>query len=138
MTSRIASFFQTPPRLVRQFLRFGVAGAVCFIIDYGLFLILFRLFDIYYILAATVSFGLSILLNWAINAHWVFDGSKISRKSVELIMFITIAAIGAGINLAVLWAGVEVFAIRAEISKLVASAAVALWNFSLRKRFLYH
>ena len=122
---------------MKQLFRFGIAGSVSFIIDYGLFLILVRLFAVNYALAAAISFTLSVIINWTMNTLWVFDSSRIAKKSIEIIIFVSIAAVGLGINELALWIGIEFFAVRAEISKLIATALVAVWNFVIRKLLLY-
>ena len=126
-------------RIAGQLFRFGIAGGASFLIDYGLFILLLRAFGIHYIIAAGISFTISVIFNWIINSRWVFtEGAKVSHKGVEVLVFVGIAVVGLGVNEAVLWAGVMVFGVRAEVAKLAATAVVAVWNFLLRKILLYH
>ena len=126
-------------RIAGQLFRFGVAGGASFAIDYGLFILIFRVFGVHYIIAAGISFAVAVVFNWIINSRWVFtEGARVSHKGVEVLVFVGIAVVGLGVNEAVLWAGVMVLGVRAEVAKLAATAVVAVWNFLLRKILLYH
>ncbi len=126
-------------KITGQIFRFGVAGGASFLIDYGLFILLLRAFGIHYIIAAGISFTISVIFNWIINSSWVFtEGAKVSHKGIEVLVFVGIAVVGLGVNEAVLWAGVTGLGVRAEVAKLAATAVVAVWNFLLRKIVLYH
>ena len=51
-------------RLFWQFARFLVVGLFSFAFDYGLFFVLFQYFGVQYIVASTISFSLSLVLNY--------------------------------------------------------------------------
>jgi len=109
-----------------------------FIIDYGLFLFLLHIFKINYAISAAISFTIAVVVNWYLNAHWVFDQRKVSHSGLEMLIFIILALVGLGVNELVLWIGVERLSIGAEISKIYANIVVACWSFITRKLFLYH
>ena len=108
-----------------------------FVIDYGLFLVCLHILHINYALAATLSFTIAVLFNWYLNAHWVFNSTKIARKSVEVLLFFVLAVVGLGMNQLFLWIGIDILSMRAEIAKLIVTIVVAIWGFVMRKMVLY-
>jgi len=66
--------------LLTQVMRFGVVGAVGFVVDGGLLWLLISLdFDPY--LARALSFPIAVIVTWALNRNWTFRETRdISRK----------------------------------------------------------
>ena len=124
-------------RLFGQIFRFGIAGGASFVVDYFLFLVLLRYFEVYYINAALISFIAAVIVNWILNSLWVFKERRIKYRWGEAILFILIAVIGLGINELTLWICVEHVHLYPELAKVIATVIVAIWSFTIRKLLLY-
>ena len=59
-------------KLIEQIMKFGVVGAVAFVIDYGLLALLTEVFAINYLVSATVSFTASVVFNYVASMRYVF------------------------------------------------------------------
>ena len=122
--------------LLAQFTKFGIVGAIAFVIDYGLMVLLTELGGIDPVISAAISFVVSVLFNYAASMRYVFEHrSDISRKR-ELFLFVTFSVIGLIINEAIMIIGVDFFNISYLIVKVFATALVMIWNFWSRKRWL--
>ena len=84
---------------------------------------------------SSISFLLSIIVNYILSIKWVFDIKK-KQSFKDVIIFTLLSAIGLLINLLVMYLSVEVFKIHYMIGKLIATFIVMIWNFVTRKMFL--
>ena len=123
-------------RLIAQIMKFGVVGAIAFVIDYGLLVFLTEVFGVPYLASATVSFIASVVFNYAASMRYVFAPKEGMSRRREFAIFVVLSAIGLGINNACLWAGTDLLGIDYRISKIVVTAIVMVWNFVTRKLFL--
>lgn len=131
--------------LFGQFLKFGVVGAIAFVIDFGTMVALRELLGLNPIIAAAVSFSVSVIFNYIASMRYVFTRRDDLSRRKELIVFVTLSVIGLAINELIMWLGQEAFA-AAGIDyangpyymgvKILATAVVMLWNFFSRKKWL--
>ena len=123
-------------RLIEQLLKFGVVGAMAFVIDYGTMVLLTETFRVPPVASATISFVVSVIFNYLASMKYVFvhkDG--ISRKR-EFAIFIALSIAGLLINDAIMWIGTETMRIDYRLVKIIATIIVMVWNFVTRKIFL--
>ncbi|WP_139653433.1 GtrA family protein [Raoultibacter phocaeensis] len=123
-------------RLIAQIMKFGVVGAIAFVIDYGLLVFLTEVFGIEYLISATISFTVSVVFNYLASMRYVFAHKEGLSRRREFALFVILSVIGLLINNVCLWLGVDVFGIDYRISKIVVTAIVMVWNFVTRKLFL--
>lgn len=123
-------------KLFAQFMKFGVVGAIAFVIDYGLLALLTELFGVNYLISATVSFTVSVAFNYAASMRYVFTHKEGMSRRREFVIFVVLSVVGLLINNACMWAGVELLGVHYLLTKIVATAVVMVWNFVTRKIFL--
>lgn len=125
--------------LVRQFLKFGVVGIIAFGIDYGVLMLLSQAFHMDPVIAAAISFIVSLIFNYFASMRFVFTHRDDISRSREFIVFLVLSAIGLGINQLIMWAGTAQFgdsALTVSIVKVCATALVTIWNFVSRRKWL--
>ena len=123
-------------KLIAQMMKFGIVGVIAFIIDYGLMVLLTQLFDIYYLLSATISFTVSVIFNYFASMRYVFTHKEGMTRRREFTIFVVLSVIGLGLNNVFMWIGTSLMGISYLITKLVATFLVTIFNFVTRKRFL--
>ena len=123
-------------KLIEQIMKFGVVGAVAFVIDYGLLALLTEVFAINYLVSATVSFTASVVFNYVASMRYVFTHKDGLSRRREIAIFVTLSVIGLLINNFCMWAGVELLGIHYLVTKIGATFIVMVWNFVTRKIFL--
>lgn len=122
--------------LIKQFIKFGVVGFLAFCIDYGVLFVLSEGFGVYYLIANTISFTVSVIFNYICSMKFVFPGKEGMSKRKEFIIFVVLSVFGLLLNDILMWFGVDICHIYSMIAKIFATAIVMVYNFSTRKIFL--
>lgn len=119
-------------KLIRQIIKFGIVGTICFLIDYALLYLCTEYLGMYYLISGICSFTVSVVVNYYLSCRFVFDMKKKNMKE-EFFLFVLLSVVGLGINEGVLGILTESFRVHYMISKIVATAIVMVYNFVTRK-----
>lgn len=122
--------------LFKQFMKFGIVGAISFVIDYSLLFLLTEFGGIDYLISGAISFTVSVIFNYAASMKFVFQGVEGMSKKKEFIIFVVLSVLGLGLNQLIMWIGVDKIGIYYMITKIFATAIVMVYNFVTRKIFL--
>lgn len=123
-------------KLMEQIVKFGFVGFLCFFIDYGLMVLLKERLGIHYLISSTISFTVSVIVNYILSITFVFETDKSKNKVGEFVIFVCLSVIGLGINALCMWVAVEFIHIHYMLSKIGATAVVMVYNFVTRKIFI--
>lgn len=123
-------------KLLEQIIKFGFVGAVAFLIEYGILILLTDVFGIYYLVSSVIAFTVSVIFNYYASVRWVFTVRKKQQTSQQLAVFIILSVIGLLINTLVMWLLTGIFGMDYRISKILATGVVMVYNFITRKMFL--
>ncbi len=115
------------PILVRfgRFLLVGIANTG---IHYVIFLLLFRLFDIHYLLASVIGYCCGLVNSFILNKLWTFEVSR-SWSKMEVAKFIVVNFASLLANLSSLRLFVLYFSIAPEFAQIVAIVTSTVVNF---------
>lgn len=128
----------TPTKNVTvQVIRSLVVSAIALVADFGTLLFLKEVLGVHYLLAATISFSLGVVVNYVLSVRWVFANRKFTNRHAEFTIFLIICAVGLGLNLAIIAAMVQLLNVDYRIAKIVSTVVVFFWNFVARKKILY-
>ena len=123
-------------KLMEQIVKFGFVGFLCFFIDYRLMVLLKERLGIHYLISSTISFTVSVIVNYILSITFVFETDKSKNKVGEFVIFVCLSVIGLGINALCMWVAVEFIHIHYMLSKIGATAVVMVYNFVTRKIFI--
>lgn len=126
-------------KLIEQILKFGVVGALAFLVDYGVLMLLSQVFGVDPVLAAGISFCISVIFNYLASMRFVFTHRDDMSKTREFVLFIVLSVVGLIINEIIMWLGTRAFGssgLAVTAVKVVATAVVMVWNFVSRKLWL--
>ncbi|MBR3771797.1 MAG: GtrA family protein [Clostridium sp.] len=127
-------------KLIIQMFKFGIVGAIAFVVDYGIMAFLTEVFGVPYLISSTLSFCISVVVNYLLSMKYVFEGKEDVKKQTEFITFVILSVIGLGINQIVMYLVADVWLAEINksylIAKLVATVVVMIWNFVSRKLLL--
>ncbi len=126
----------TPRSLAAQFAKFAGVGLAAFVIDYGIMVFLVEVFGFDSVVAATVSYVASVVVNYLMSMRFVFRHRDGMSRHREFVVFVALSTIGLGINDVLLWLATDIAGIDYRIAKLGVAVIVAMWNFFSRKAFL--
>lgn len=122
--------------LWKQIIRFAVVGGSAFLIDYSIMILLTEFFGINYLISNAISFTVSVIYNYLLSVHWVFDVNGGRSQTQDFLVFIILSVIGLGINQLIMWLCVDKIGIFYMISKIGATGVTMVYNFITRKIFL--
>ncbi|MBU9736560.1 GtrA family protein [Diplocloster agilis] len=123
-------------KLFTQLIRFGIVGAIAFLIDYAIMIALTELAGINYLVSSGISFTISVIVNYILSITIVFKPKKDANKTKEFIIFVFLSVIGLGLNQLLMYIQVDILAIFYMLAKIVATAVVMIYNFITRKLFI--
>ena len=123
-------------KLILQMVKFGAVGFLCFLIDYGIMLLLTELAGVNYLISCSISFSVSVIVNYLLSMHFVFSAKANMKKRTQFVIFVILSVIDLGLNQLFMWLFVDLVHIPYQIAKLAVTAIVMLFNFVTRKVFL--
>jgi putative flippase GtrA len=123
-------------KLFLQFCKFGLVGTLCFLIDYGLMVLLTEFSQLSYFRACAISYTVSVVVNYILSMRFVFKGREDMSKIAEILVFVVLSVIGLAFNQLIMWIAVETFHIFYAVAKILATMMVTVYNFISRKVFL--
>ncbi len=135
----LKEIFEPSPshRSAVQFLRSLVVSVAALIVDFGLLVFLKEVVDMHYLLAATLSFGAGVVVNYILSVKWVFANRKFASRRAEFVIFTIICGIGLGLNLLIIAGFVQLLHFDYRVAKGISTIIVFFWNFVARKKILY-
>ncbi|MBR6633820.1 MAG: GtrA family protein [Clostridia bacterium] len=121
--------------MILQLVKFGIVGVIAALVDVGVLVALKELLHTDVLVASTVSFCVSVTVNYLLSMSLVFK-SKNQSKLREFILFVLLSIGGLGLNQLILWIGVRFTSVYYLIVKFIAMIIVPVYNFITRKIFL--
>lgn len=126
-----------PSSVVQQLFKYVVVGGLAFIVDYTTLFIITQFIGLHYLLAATIGFLLGLVINYLLCIGWIFDQRTIENTKLEFTVFTLIGFAGLGLNNGIMFVAADWGGIHYLLAKLLAAAFVLIFNFLLRRHFLF-
>ena len=123
-------------KLIEQMIKFGFVGFLCFFIDWGIMVFLTEVFGINPLISSTISFTVSVTVNYILSVTFVFETDKNANKVSQFVIFVLLSIVGLGVNELCMWLGTDLLGIHYMITKVGATAVVMVYNFITRKIFI--
>lgn len=145
-------------KLFDQMVKFGLVGAICFLVDYIIGLIVMNIamivlssvyFEVASVAGSVVGFTVSVIVNYILSFRFVFTRKENMDKKTEFIVFLVLSIIGLLLNSLLIWIAVgpiyngNIFLqecvgynLMYTAAKVFATAVVMVYNFITRKIFL--
>lgn len=127
--------------LLRELIKFGVVGAVAFVVDVGVFnLLRFGPGEVLGdkpLSAKVASVAVATCVAWYGNRQWTFRHRRTSAPGRELLQFAVINVIGLGIGLACLWVSHYLLGLRSPLADNVSANGVGLVLSTLFRFWAY-
>jgi putative flippase GtrA len=132
---------------VRQFVKFCIVGITSFTIDAGISALLIFKFNLWWVLAKTISFTLAVTNGFFWNRLWTFRAVGHRRKREQYAMFFSVNVVGYLLNIGIMkcvfWAmtgelrGQHPTKPQFAIATLLATAVVVFWNFFANRHWTF-
>ena len=122
-----------------QFVKFCIVGSLNTLTTFFTYILLTRtssFFFAHYLLAEALAYFAGTVLSFILNRHWTFQKS-LGVDFLEIARFYATILSGLAINLAALYALVELFSLYDIIAVAVSLFLTAAWNFLLMKFWVF-
>lgn len=123
--------------LFGQFGKYLIVGGIAFVFDFSTLFLLTELASIPYLTSAALAFVVGLNVNYFLAKLFVFKNSKIGNRKQEYMFVFIISVSGLFLNQVIIWTCTEFIGIHYLISKLFSTAIILVYNFSLRKIFIF-
>jgi putative flippase GtrA len=123
--------------LFGELFKYGIASAVAFVVDFTTLVILTEILGLHYLTGAAVGFAAGIAVAYVLSIRWVFARRSTPNAARESALFLFIGIAGLGLNLLLMWTTTDMFGLHYQLSKLLSTGVVFLFNFGLRKLLLF-
>lgn len=120
---------------VRQFFSYLVCGGFATLTDMGLLFLLSNLIHVNYLIAAPLTFCAGIVVNYSLSIRLAFQSQGKVKK--ELFLFVLTGIGGALWTEFIIWALVDNMHLKLMLAKMCAVVFVLMWNFFMRKKFVF-
>ena len=120
----------------KQFGKFAIVGLTSLAVDYALLMFLVEACEADLFFSTTVSFIVSVIINYVLSMKYVFDHSEGMSRKREFTIFAILSAVGLGLNDLYMFVGVTMLNIGYQAMKLISTFLVTWYNFFSRKKFL--
>ena len=117
--------------------RYFAAAALALAVDFCAYSGLIRLAGVHYLVAAPIGFALGFAVVYVLNIRWVFRHRRLKDARAEFALFALLSLAGMVLNQAIIYAGVESFALVPEVAKITSAGMVFCFNFATRKLLLF-
>jgi putative flippase GtrA len=128
-------FLSKTQNTIVQFVRYLFVGGFAALVDTGCLYILHKHLGFHHLSAAAIGFLLGLITNYVISILWVFESR--GRIKEEFTLFALIGIGGLMWTEVILWLSVEVAQISVMLAKGIALVLVLIWNFGMRKKFVF-
>ena len=112
-----------------------IVGGGAALVEWFLFYIFTKHFDINYIIATSLAFVFSTFANWAFGRLLLFKTSQNIGKELAKIYLTSIT--GLLMNILIMWVAIDGLEFDQMVSKILATGVVFFWNFFVRKFIIY-
>ena len=134
--------------LIKQFLKFGIVGAISFVVDFTLYTVC-NFWGCPYLISGIIGFVVSVIVNYLLSMKFVFERRDDMSRKKEFIIYVVLSTIGLGLNELLLYICVDIVYANSDfltglygdrmaeiVAKVFATGVVMIYNFVSRKLIL--
>ena len=112
-------------------------GSCAAIVDLSIFFIFAKLSNFNYLFVSSVSFIITILVNYFLSIKFVFQTNIRFGTKSEVFLIYLISSVGIVLHLIILFLCIDQLFIEKMISKFIAITSVFIWNFTAKNYFVF-
>lgn len=119
-----------------QFFRYIFVGVIATIVDMSTLFLLTSKYEIFYLISTAIAFIFGVITNYFISIIWVFRSSRNFKK--EFFLFVAIGVFGLILNELIMFILVSKLNLFYMFAKATAVFLILIWNFGMRKAFVFN
>lgn len=118
-----------------QLLRYFVTGVTAFVVEYVLYLILYKILKIDYAVSMLIVYSLLFVLTFVATRKWTFRSDGAVRR--QLILYLLLFLFNAYAGNYIMMRGLVGLGVPAEFAPFIKTAMITCWNFLIYKYVIY-
>jgi len=122
--------------LAPMFIQYFFAGLFCAFVNWGVFYFFNYKLEMYYLLAALLSFFIGSIVNF-ILCKIIFKSKEGRKKRTEFVMVILVGAIGLAIDLGATAFCVEILGFPNMLSKIAGTGVAFIFNYTSKQFYIF-
>ena len=116
------------PRVVKQFLKFAIVGAIGTCVDVAILVLLKEVVGLNVYVANFFSFSLAVINNYTLNSRWTFGDQEKEHKR-QIVQFVIISVVGLALSEMLLYFFHDILNLYYLVAKVLGILIVLFWNF---------
>ncbi len=125
-------------RLGRQFGAYFMIGGAAALIEWLSFYLFHKGMFLHYIVATTMAFIIATYANWLIGKRTLFkDSNNAMTGTREFYTVYMVSFLGLLWNILIMHVLIDRVMVDAMLAKIFATGIVFIWNFTIRKVYIY-
>ncbi|MFZ5365126.1 MAG: GtrA family protein [Patescibacteria group bacterium] len=125
-------------KILVQFLKFCAVGVTGTAIDFGVLNLGVAVIKLNVYVAAALAFILAATNNFLLNKRWTFSQKSTGQRMIgQYAQYLAVSAGGLILNLSIMYALIEAADWWYNWAKVLATALVIVWNFSMNKYWTF-
>jgi len=123
---------------VNILIKYLLIGGFSAVIDLIIFLAAINFIGMHWFYAGLIGFTSATAANYFLSIRFAFNsGVRFKKKSNEFLVIFIVSMVGLMINQFALYLFIERLNLMPAISKILASASAFIWNFLIRKNYVF-
>lgn len=122
---------------MQQVIRYTISGTTSTVADIFITWFLKEHVGLIPRVAALGGFFVSIVISYTFATLWIFNEHRFSSRIHELLPYLFITLVGAGLTWCIMYLGVNLLNIYYLAVKIFAVGVVAVWNFAAKKILIF-
>jgi putative flippase GtrA len=115
-------------------IRFIISGVLGLGVNVGVLYLFTRMFGLWYLASATLSFIISTSVSFLLQKFWTFGNSTLNKVNREFAVYLMIGLLNLCANDIILFVLVHFGEIHFVVGQLVTSAIIAVWSYFIYRR----
>lgn len=119
------------------YIRYLISGGTAAAIDLGLLYLFTDIFNIYYLLSATMAFMVAFLVSFLMQKYWTFQERGREQILGQISMFFTVGLLNVGLNAIGMYVLVDVFSVMYLLAQVIMGGLIAIGSFLIYKLVIF-
>ena len=122
----------------KQLWKYSSIGAICFVLDLGILLLITKYTIIHYLLASSIGYLSGSIVNYGLSINWVFKKRNLKGYwKTEFIFFLCIEILALLAMSSFLFAFKGLLKLNLVTAKILANTTAAFLNYGLKYNYLF-
>ncbi|MGH7025489.1 MAG: GtrA family protein [Caulobacteraceae bacterium] len=120
-----------------EFWRYFLVSLLALGVDFSGLIVLTRVFHVYYLVAAPITYMTGAVLQYVLSIVFVFHAHRMRNRAAEFVAFALLGLLGLGATQLVLWLSVGIFGLTLIAGKVAATGVSFVTNYAARRALLF-